>query len=201
MTDKETTETAVEVEASVPDEAAVFDAPVETEAAVEEQALTEEAETAAPEIAVTIPEDTAENDAAPTEVPERPWTPSYSVITQGPGTTEDVAQPEEEAVEAETEVEAEEAAPVTEEPLIPEVSCFLSMPTTRIKQILHRSLSKQLPPLKLVKLYLRHGLCLTLSARKATALSTSPKTPLNRLSPFKICSPRILLRLSKLRMW
>lgn len=199
MTDKETTETAVEVEASVPDEAAIFDAPVETEAAVEEQALTEEAETAAPEIAVTIPEDAAENDAAPSEVPERPWTPSYSVITQGPGTTEDVAQPEEEeTVEAETEVEAEEAAPVTEESLIPEVSCFLSMSTTRIKQILHRSLSKQLPPLKLVKLYLRRGLCLTLSARKATALSTSPKTPLNRLSPFKICSPRRLLRLSRL---
>ena len=116
MTDKEVSETAVAPEEPLLDESLASGDSVEAEAAsaVQEQASVEEAPAVAPEIAVTATEDVVDDNAAPTEVPERPWTPSYSVTTQGPGTTEET-----------TEVEVEEAAVTVEQPTestIPEVS-------------------------------------------------------------------------------
>lgn len=122
-------------EVAVPEEeqSASVDATAE-DVAVEavETINTEEApEQETPEIAVTESEDVEAADAAPAvnegsqpERPKSPWTSSYSVTTQGPGTPgeevkEFIAEPEDEPIAAPTEEASVADAP--------EVCCDICM--------------------------------------------------------------------------
>ncbi|EKM58221.1 uncharacterized protein PHACADRAFT_252378 [Phanerochaete carnosa HHB-10118-sp] len=124
---EEPSEPAVQAEEPVPDEVTESTAPVE---AIIPGAAAEEQETPAaamgdmsapPVIAVTISDETAEASATEGEKelerPKSPWTPSYSVTTQGPG----IPSVEPTALDKSAMVAQGEVASLAEAP-IPEVS-------------------------------------------------------------------------------